>query len=375
VSKPVLSSIIDLGLRDLGVAERRAHVVGLPGRGRAVAGVRALRSALAASGEPVRGDGVGRARRSGRHAVRVIAATDRRLLVADDSRVVLDVPYGAIVRWEVAWKALGQAGTLSLTAAGATHVIGSIVPANLLSIAQALRAAGVPTADPAPIDEAQRRWDRARRRAGSRRRGRGAWLLDRLRLIHVAATVIAGIALAASFVGFDVAAVPAAVQELTSEKLPVDGRSNLTGGAASLSYTAGDGLRELRTDQDWGEGPDDGARWELRSSFTKGYNVVSLSHYVFKPRLDDPAAVAAFVADKDREHARLAGDPVEHAERVVDGRKGYVWEHDGRGGEWHFAAWFPQPVHSVRLECIAKRQEARFKRLCAEAMASLRFHR
>jgi hypothetical protein len=43
-------------------------------------------------------------------------------------------------------------------------------------------------------------------------------------------------------------------------------------------------------------------------------------------------------------------------------------------GFWYFAAWFPQRVHSVRVECIARRQSARFKRLCSEAMSSLRFH-
>jgi len=34
-----------------------------------------------------------------------------------------------------------------------------------------------------------------------------------------------------------------------------------------------------------------------------------------------------------------------------------------------------RPVfYSVRVECIAKRQTGLFKRLCAEAMGSLRFH-
>jgi len=43
-------------------------------------------------------------------------------------------------------------------------------------------------------------------------------------------------------------------------------------------------------------------------------------------------------------------------------------------GFWYFSAWFPQPVHSVRVECIARSQQARFRRLCAEAMGSLEFH-
>ncbi len=125
---------------------------------------------------------------------------------------------------------------------------------------------------------------------------------------------------------------------MRAEKLPVDGRSDLTGGAASLAYTPGPGLRELRTDEHWDAAPDDGARWELRSPFTKGYNVVTLSHYVFA--LDDRAAVAAFVAGKDREQSGIAGFRVSHHERVVDGRTGYVWEYRSHRGYWQFAAWF-----------------------------------
>jgi hypothetical protein len=66
---------------------------------------------------------------------------------------------------------------------------------------------------------------------------------------------------------------------------------------------------------------------------------------------------------------------VTHTERVVDGRRGYVWDHRLRNGFWYFTAWFPQPVHSVRVECIARRQADRFERLCAQAVASLEFSR
>lgn len=338
-------------------------------RGRVPEALRTLRSALA-EGEPVLGDGIGLARgsRGGRDAVRVVAVTDRRLLVTGRAGVLLDLPYEQIGGFGIGWKARGRVGTLSLTAGSITHAIGSIAPANLLSIVEGLHARGVVADDPAVIEAAQRGWTRALRRTERTRRDR-----RRTRIAAILGGVLAGLIAAASAGGVDLAAVPAAVQQLTSDNLPVDGRSNLTGGAATLTYTPGDGLRELRTDQDWDEGPDDGARWELRSSFTKGFNVVSLSHYVFMPRLDDPAAVAEFVAGKDREHAQLAGTRVKHTQRIVDGREGYVWEYEGRRGYWEFAAWFPQPVHTVRVECIARKEAERFKRLCAEAMSSLRF--
>jgi hypothetical protein len=198
------------------------------------------------------------------------------------------------------------------------------------------------------------------------------------RFIRISAVMVAAavtlVVIAGAF-GLESSTLRMAFDEVTKKQLPVDGRSNLTGNAASFRYTAGPDLHEFVTDEDWGEGPNDGARWELRSSFTDGYNVISLSHYVFAdPSLDGPAAVADFVAGKDDEHEKLAGHPVAHTERVVDGRRGYFWRHIGRRGYWHNVAWFPQPVHTVRVECIARDEVERFKRLCAEAMSSLEFH-
>ncbi|HEX6653763.1 MAG TPA: hypothetical protein VF072_13540 [Thermoleophilaceae bacterium] len=178
-----------------------------------------------------------------------------------------------------------------------------------------------------------------------------------------------------ALLGFEPRTLGLAISEVTARELPADGRSNLTGNAASFAYTPSAGLREFVKDEHWDAGPNDGARWELRTSVGAGDNVVSLAHYIFTdPRLDSPAAVADFVAGKDDEHSRNAGTRVSHTTRVVDGRTGYVWTHESGGGYWHRVTWFPARVHSIRLECVANRQVARFKRLCAEATASLRFH-
>ena len=194
-----------------------------------------------------------------------------------------------------------------------------------------------------------------------------------IRLSGMLLAAMVALVATAGAAGLELPTLRLAVEEVTAERLPVDGRSNLTGGAASLTYTPGPDLRELVTDEPPLAGPDDGARWELRSSFTKGYNVVTLGHYILEPPLDDAAALRDFLADKDRAHSRLAGFRVTHTERVVDGRRGYVWDHGSARGYWYFTAWFPQPVHSVRVECVARRQTARFMRLCAEAMSSLEF--
>ena len=473
---------------------------------------------LLAPDESVLGDGFGMAEgvRGWRDGFRLVVATDRRLLMtgsaARDPFVVIDVPYARVTRFGIEWRYAGRAGMLSVTVADEagrpeTHVVKTMGPANLLSIALALRSHGVPADDPVAVDDAKRGWQEAlaRYRAEQREQGqrwkpqmptldqptmnttafdRGLWLMlvlagaafyadpsgspallltvvlgtgvasgylsgtksslaylvpfnlllapaflfmdaravvslmiglsvvvalglwagSALRrtfggdavpsaeerpargtlrytvggvsLIRLSAIVVVGLValvVAGSAAGFDATTLRMAYDEATAKQLPVDGRSNLSGGTASFRYTARPALHELVTDQHFAGGTYDGARWELRSSWTENLNVVSLASYVETPRLDNPAAVARFVARKDRQHARLAGFRVSHTVRVVDGRKGYVWDHGSRAGIWYFAAWFPQPVHSIRVECIAQREKARFKRLCREAMGSLQF--
>jgi hypothetical protein len=475
-------------------------VVVLRARGYVPEALRRLRGQLAAS-ESVLGDGIGLVRGArGRDALRLVVATDRRLLVASGGRsesgfLLVDVPYRDVSRFGIAWKQWGRVGELSLTVAGTedTHVITSFAPLNLLSIAQALRSHGVEADDPAVLADAEAAWEEAqrgdevrprlldraamstrefdhglwllmalsafelylnplrlgpwafpvfaalcvmcgytsgtrsslayivplnllltplfflippndvillmfalsavaalglwagsalreRRAAGSGRPVDGSGLrrtLGGLSLVRISGAMLAvvlGLVTTAAAAGFELTSLKLAVDEATVEQRPVDGRSNLTGNAASLRYTPGPGLREFITDEHWDGGPNDGARWELRSSFRKGQNFVSLAHYIFEPRLDDPAAVAEFVADKDDEHSRIAGHRVSHTQRVVDGRTGYVWTHGNRAGYWHYAVWFPQAVHTVRVECVAKRDLSRFKRLCNEALESLEFH-
>lgn len=253
-----------------------------------------------------------------------------------------------------------------------THIVMlSVVAAKGLLLGSAVggrfrRSTAAPAAAAAPAATAA-----GRMAVGSLRTTISGPSLIRLTGMMVAVTAV--LIVLAGATGFEMINVRLAIEEATSTRLAVDGRSDLTGGAAALAYTPGPGLRELVTDEEWGAGPNDGARWELRSSFMRGHNVVSLAHYVFEPRLDNPKAVADFVAAKDAEHAALAGHRVKHTERTVDGRTGYVWTHGNHRGYWHYAVWFPHPVHTIRVECIAKRQEKQFKRLCFDALASLRF--
>jgi hypothetical protein len=452
--------------------------------------------ALLAPHESVLGDGIGlvRGARSWGDAFRVVLATDRRVLMvaATDEVPALDAAYEHVSRFGLEWKSLGRMGVLSLTVEGETHEITSMGPANLVSIATALRTHGVEADDPAAVSEAERAWQEARHRGESRqplfdsaamstrqfdhglwlllaisafalhlnplgvtgmvlgiaalsiicgyvsgttsslaylvplnllicptfffadasgvirvmlaltviaatglwagsalRRGRGSGQLRRaargglrhavsgVSLVRISALLLAlmmGLVATSAAAGFELTDLRLAVDEATAKQLPADGRSNLSGNASSVTYTPGPGLKELVTDEHWDGGPNDGARWELRSSFTKGYNVVSLAHYIFEPRLDNDAAIADFVATKDHQHTEGAGFSVHHTERVIAGRRAYVWTYGEPGRYWYYGAWFPQRVHSVRLECVARNPISRFKGLCREAVGSLAFH-
>ena len=92
-----------------------------------------------------------------------------------------------------------------------------------------------------------------------------------VRISAILLALTAGLVGASTATGVELTSVRLAVEQATAKHLPVDGRSNLDGGAATLRYAPGPGLVELVTDEPPLAGPSDGARWELRSKFTKGY--------------------------------------------------------------------------------------------------------
>src|SRR4051812_25708762 len=101
-----------------------------------------------------------------------------------------------------------------------------------------------------------------------------------IRLTGGMLAVLLGLVAVSTAAGIEPSKLRLAVFEATARQLPVDGRSDLTGRTASLIYKPSRDLREFVTDQHLGGGPFDGARWELRSSWRKGFNVVSLASFV-----------------------------------------------------------------------------------------------
>lgn len=372
----------------------------------APAGLREIH-ALLAPDETTLGDGFAadKSRKWHRDCWKILVATDRRLLISTfgakhDKINIVQVALPQIAGYGLKWGVLGTQGELTLhfkspfNAADPRTSIEyyKIAPTSLVSLVEALRSHGVPGPaiehppgdgkDPprppgAPsfvkpgafgvaghevdvIDEAGHKAPRTTREKVA---------MAVLVVLLTAIFAFVGLLVA----GVDMRSAKVMVDQYTKHRLPTDGRSDLTGQGAAIAYPAADDLIELETDEHWGEGPHDGARWELRTTFTKGYNVISLANYVFVPTLDDKQAIERFVKSKDSRHRELAGKEVTHETVTVDGRTGHAWNHDGKDGYWYYAAWFPQPTGTVRLECIAKNQRARFEEMCAEALKSLRF--
>ena len=150
------------------------------GRDRVPEALRKLRSLLAAE-ELALGDGLGLSpgARRWRNGFRLVVATDRRVLVAGSPRapqpfVLVDVPYARVTRFGINWTQLGRAGVLAdrvrrRRCASSRLTASPSRPANLLSIARALRSHGVQADDPATLDEAERVWEETLRRGESLR--------------------------------------------------------------------------------------------------------------------------------------------------------------------------------------------------------------
>ena len=101
---------------------------------------------------------------------------------------------------------------------------------------------------------------------------------------------------------------------------------------------------------------------------------MSLAHYIFEPRLDNPAAVAEFVADKDHEHSRsgrISRRPQDACCRRAPGLR-VEPQRPGRLLALRGVVSAAGPQRAGRMR--GKQQADRFKRLCDEAIRSLEFH-
>lgn len=117
----------------------------------------AMMSAALAPGEAILGDGLAleESRRRHRHSVKILAVTDRRLMVGtvatkDENRVE-SVPIDRILGYDFSWSALGNSGELTLQSAHPVDIESQrawvkyvrITPSSLVGLVDALRQNGV----------------------------------------------------------------------------------------------------------------------------------------------------------------------------------------------------------------------------------------
>ena len=145
-----------------------------------------------------------------------------------------------------------------------------------------------------------------------------------------------------------------------------DGRSNLRGGGASITYTTAPGMYEYGSA--WTRS--DGTFWGVATPGGDGQ--VELERFT-TPSLGTPQAVTSFLAAKSGENADIAGFVVHPRAVTVNGYHGYMWDYiSDKEDSWSRNIWFPGAHASYRLHCSAY-PDARVqtRKLCAEASKSL----
>ena len=127
-----------------------------------------------------------------------------------------------------------------------------------------------------------------------------------------------------------------------------DGRSNLPGGLATMSFTPLPDQRELVRSRSV-DAPHDGSQWFVSmpdSSETRS-NYAVLAYYVFKPPLDTDAAMREARAAEQRNASNMAADPIVFKTIEVDGRRADEFRFTMPGGDRALRVWIFGPVHVI----------------------------
>lgn len=169
--------------------------------------------------------------------------------------------------------------------------------------------------------------------------------------------------------GTEQSAEPASADEW----LAADGRSNMPGGLATLSFTPLPGQRELVRSRSV-DAPHDGSEWfvSMPDSSETGSNYAVLAYYVFKPPLDTDAAMREARAAEQRNASNMAADPIVFKTIDVDGRRADEFRFTMPGGDRALRVWIFGPVHSFRFDCRVGAGQDRLWRQCDELLESLK---
>lgn len=153
-----------------------------------------------------------------------------------------------------------------------------------------------------------------------------------------------------------------------------DGKSNLPGRYASLSYSV------LSNETEWAnkqsiDSPYDGSVWGVSRASSDGASYIMLSHYTFVPPITTAAERETFADSVVDSLGAKPGTTPKRSTITVDGRDGYEYRFVKATGSKAIVTYFLGDKHSYRFDCDAATGDDEFYTTCERAQQSLRFRR
>lgn len=153
-----------------------------------------------------------------------------------------------------------------------------------------------------------------------------------------------------------------------------DGKSNLPGRYASLSYSV------LSNESEWAnrqnvDNPYDGSVWGVSRATTDGASYMMLSHYTFVPPITTAAERETFADSVTDSLGAKPGTTPERSTITVDGRDGYEYRFVKATGSKAIVTYFLGDKHSYRFDCDAAEGDDEFYTTCERAQQTLSFRR
>jgi hypothetical protein len=155
--------------------------------------------------------------------------------------------------------------------------------------------------------------------------------------------------------------------------LPLDGRSNLPGGLASLTYTPAAKQFEELGSADTDFGATGGAKWTVSRWGPHGLSFFGVQKVQWSEPIETKAEIVAWLRKENAKYSGYAGRWVTYHRSKFNGHRAYIWQFQIAGGGWRYAAWILHKSEALDFICAAAPgdpQLGAFQGQCNEAMKS-----
>lgn len=156
-------------------------------------------------------------------------------------------------------------------------------------------------------------------------------------------------------------------------EIPVDGKSNLPGDLALVTYKPAEHQFESVSEDEPTGYAQGGLNWSLSRWTPTGRSIIGLRQSTGEPRLTSEARIRRFIKIKADENNEIAGAVVPYREIAIGHRRAFLWTYHDRQNWWHLRAWFPGK-HSFRYSCRKMPDDpVDFETQCIETLRTIKF--